>query len=79
MDMMFSECVDALKNLRRSVRSNADPSIGMALDAVISKFESYDKASLDGADVQNTVGESLAIVSSILSCCASLATLMGRF
>jgi len=79
MDMMFSECVDALKDLRYSVRSNADPSIGMTLDAVISKFESYDKASLHGADVQSTVGESLVIISSILSCCASLSTLMGRF
>ena len=80
MDITFSECVDALKDLRRSVHSDTDPSIGIALDAVISKFEGYkDKANIDEADVELTVEEALMIISCILSCCASVADLMGRF
>ena len=80
MDTTFSECVEALKDVRRSVHSDTDPSIGIALDAVISKFEGYkDKATIDGAEVERTVGEALMVISSILNCCASVANLMGRF
>jgi hypothetical protein len=80
MDTTFSDCVVALKDLRRTVHSDIDPSIGMALDAVIIKFESYkEKANVDDAEVNMTVAEGLIIISTFLNCCVSLADLMGRF
>ena len=80
MENMFSECVEALKDLRRTVHSDTDPSVSMALDKVIAKFESYkDKANVEDADVKGTVQEALMIISSFLSCCASVAELMRSF
>ena len=80
MDNTISECVEALKDVRRGMHNNADPSIGIALDAVIARFEGYlDKADVDEAAVTLTVSEALMIISSFLSCCTSIADLMGRF
>jgi hypothetical protein len=80
MDTTFSECVDALKDLRRSVHSDTDPSVGVALDAVISKFESYnERTDVDDADVRKAFGEGIMIISSIVNCCIGVADLIGRF
>jgi hypothetical protein len=80
MDKAIEECVEALKDVRRSLHNDTDPSIGVALDAVIAKFEGHlDKASIDEADVAVTVAEALMIISSFLSCCSSMVDLMGRF
>ncbi|MBZ5632615.1 MAG: hypothetical protein LAO55_05735 [Acidobacteriia bacterium] len=80
MDTTISECVLALKDVRRSLHRDTDPSIGMALDAVIARFESYSKEPhFDEADVRLAVAEALMIISSLLSCCASVVDLMGRF
>jgi hypothetical protein len=80
MDTEVSECVAALKDLRRTVHSDTDPSIGIALDAVINRLESYkDKPNLDEADIKNTVKEGLMIIGAFLNCCIGLADLMGRF
>jgi hypothetical protein len=80
MDTTFSECVVALKDLRRTVHSDTDPSIGMALEAVINKLEGYkDKANIDEAEVKVTIGEGLMIISTFLNCCVGLADLMRRF
>ena len=80
MENMFSECVETLKDLRRTVHSDTDPSVSMALDTVIAKLESYkDKANVEDAEVKCTVREALMIFSSILSCCVSLAELMRSF
>ena len=68
MDTTFSECVVALKDLRRTVHSDTDPSIGMALEAVINKLEGYkDKANIDEAEVKVTIGEGLMIISTFLN------------
>ena len=80
MDTKFSECVVALKDLRRTVHSDTDPSIRMALDKVIIKLESYkEKANVDDAEVRMTVAEGLMIISTFLNCCLSLADLIGSF
>ena len=80
MDTTFSECVVALKDLRRTVHSDTDPSIGIALDTVIMKLESYkEKANVNEADVKMTVAEGLMIISTFLNCCVGVADLMGRF
>lgn len=80
MDTTFSDCVAALKDLRRTVHSDTDPSIGMALDTVITKLESYkEKANVDDAEVKMTVAEGLMVISTFLNCCVNLADLMGRF
>jgi hypothetical protein len=79
MDTTFSECVAALKDLRRTVHSDTDPSIGVALEAVIRKLESYqDEADIDEADVKTTIGEGLSILSAFLNCCIGVAELMRR-
>ena len=80
MDDLFSECVDALKELRRTVHSDADPSVSLALDEVIAKLEGYkNEANIDEAKVKRAALEGLMIISAILSCCASVADLMRRF
>ncbi len=80
MDITFSECVVVLKDLRRTVHSDTDPSIGVALEEVISKLESYqEKANLDEAEVKETVKEGLLLLSAFLNCCIGMADLMGRF
>jgi hypothetical protein len=80
MEIMFSECVEALKDLRRTVHSDTDPSVSMALDEVIAKLESYkDKANVEDAEVRRAVQDGLMIISAILSCCVSVAELMRSF
>jgi len=80
MDKEIRECVGALKDLRRSLHCDTDPSIGVALDAVILRFEGHlNKASIDEANAGLTAKEALMIISTFLSCCTSLADLMGRF
>jgi hypothetical protein len=79
MDKAIEECVEALKDVRRSLHNDTDPSIGLALDAVIVRFESHlDKASIDEADVALTAAEALMIISAFLSCCTSVVDLMER-
>jgi hypothetical protein len=80
MDTTISECVRALKDVRHSLHHDTDPSIGTALDAVIARFESYsNEAHVNEADVRLTAGEALMIISSLLSCCTSVADLIARF
>ena len=79
MNKAIEECVEALKDVRRSLHNDTDPSIGVALDAVIARFEGQlDKASLDEADVGLTAAEALMIISALLSCCTSVVDLMER-
>lgn len=80
MENLFSECIDDLKHLRCTVHSECDPSVSVALDKVIAKLEGLqNKADVDDVEVRCTVQEGLVIVSSILSCCASMADLMRSF
>jgi len=79
MDKTIEECVEALKDVRRSLHNDTDPSIGVALDAVIARFESHlNKTSIDEADVALTAAEALMIISAFLSCCTSVVDLMER-
>jgi hypothetical protein len=80
MDTTISECIRALKDVRCSLHNDADPSIGVALDAIIARFESYSReAHIDEADVRLTAAEALIVISSFLSCCSSVVNLVGRF
>jgi hypothetical protein len=80
MDKVIEDCVEALKDVRRSLHNDTDPSIGVALDTVIARFESHlAKASIDEADVALTAAETLMIISAFLSCCTSVVNLMERF
>jgi hypothetical protein len=79
MDKVIKECVEALQDVRRSLHNGTDPSIGVALDAVIARFEGHlDKASIDEAGVATTAAEALMIISSFLSCCNGVLDLMRR-
>jgi hypothetical protein len=80
MNEPISECVEVLKEIRRTIHNYTDPSIGVALDAVIAKFEGYiGTAKIDEADVKVTVSEALVVISSVLTCCSSIADLISRF
>ena len=80
MRNVFSECIETLKDLRGSIHSDCDPSVSIALDKAIAKFEGFrDEASLDDAEVRQTTQDALMLISSILSCCASVADLMRSF
>jgi len=80
MNTKLSECVDALKDVRRDFYNSTDPSIGLALDKVIAHFESYiDGACIEEGDIKSAVGESMRIISLFLNCCLGLADLIGRF
>jgi hypothetical protein len=80
MNNTVSECVEALKNVRREMHDDIDPGLGTALDEVITKFEGYLNAGpVEEAAVCVTVAEALVVISSILSCCSSIADLIGRF
>lgn len=80
MKNVFSECIETLQDLRCTIHSDCDPSVSIALDKAIAKFESFrDEANLDEAEVRQTTQEALIIISSILSCCASVADLMRSF
>ncbi len=80
MKNLISECIETLKSLRCNIHSDCDPSVSVALDKAIAKFEGFrDKANLDDAEVWQARQEALIIISSILSCCASVADLMRRF
>lgn len=69
-----------LKDIRCIIHSDCDPSISVALDKAIAKFEGFrDKANLDEAEVWQARRDALIIISSILSCFASVADLMRRF
>jgi len=80
MDKVIEECVEALKDVRRSLHDDTDPSISVALDTVIARFESHlEKASIDEAEAGLTAAEALMVISAFLNCCTSVANLMERF
>ncbi len=80
MDSTINECVEALKDVRRNMHDDPDPGTGTALDGVIARLEGHLNAgNIDDAAVGLTASEALGILSSILSCCTSIADLMGRF
>jgi hypothetical protein len=73
-------CVDALKDLRRNLHDDTDPSIGTALDAVIARFEScLRETNISQAELGSLAKEGFEILSYILSCCTSIAELIYRF
>ena len=77
----LSKCVEALKEVRRSLHDGTDPIIGVALDKVIAGFEGCmcNANIASESELSAMVKEALEILSYILSCCASAAELVCRF
>jgi hypothetical protein len=72
----LKECVAALKDVRRSLQSDADPCVFAALDKVICKFERC--VAEDDPTTAQAVREALAVISDILTC-AGVAVELVKF
>jgi len=78
MDVL-TKCVVALKDVRRELHGRIDPGIGLALDAVIADLEGWmRKPDGNEAELMRTWAKALELLSYILSCCSSVADLIGR-
>ena len=76
----LSICVEALKDVRRNLHSETDPSSGEALDAIIAKIEGSQKeAETDEVSIQRLAAEALMVLSSLLNYCSAMAKLIERF
>jgi cell division septum initiation protein DivIVA len=65
-DKKLKSCVEALKEVRRSMQDDADSCILAALDEVISKLERC--AAENDPTVAEAVREALAVLGDILTC-----------
>jgi len=75
----LSKCVAALKDVRRLLHDRTDPGIGKALDAAIADLESLvKKADGNEAELEEAGRRALQLLSYFLSCCSSVADLIGR-
>jgi hypothetical protein len=74
------KCVEALKDVRRCLHSDADPSIVTALDAVIDELQrcATDREP-DPLDVAQVAFRALALLGEILACLSAAAELVTRF
>jgi hypothetical protein len=74
------ECVVALKDVRRSMQSDADSCILAALDEAIAKLE---RRMAEGDQTELNVAQAalgaLAVLSDILTCAGAIAELVKRF
>jgi hypothetical protein len=80
MNKTLSECVAALKDVRRSMQNDADPRIVAALGAAIAKLErcagSESPTQLEIADA--ALG-ALAVISDVVICLNGIAELLHHF
>lgn len=76
----LSKCVEALKDVRRTMQDDADPCILAALDEVIAKFQRGLAEDIPaGPTMAQAVSEALAVLSAILTCVTGIAELLKLF
>jgi hypothetical protein len=76
----LTECVAALKDVRRNMQSGADPCILAALDEAIAKLERcMTEDDLTEPSVAEAVLGALAVISDILRCIGGIAELVKFF
>ena len=80
MNNNLSECVVALKDVRRSMQSDADPRVMAALSAAIAKLESCaGSESPTQPDLADAALGALAVISDIVICLNGIAELVQHF
>ena len=80
MDKTLLECVAALKDVRRSMQSDADPRVMAALSAAIAKLESCARSeSPTEPDLADAALGALAVISDIVVCLNGIAELIQHF
>lgn len=76
----LTECVAALKDVRRNMQNDADPCIVAALDKAIFELE---RCAAEGNPTEPTVAQAalgaLAVISDILTCLTTVAELVRFF
>jgi len=72
----LTECVLALKDVRRSMQNDVDPCILAALDEAIAKLEHCRTGRVDQPSVAQAVMMALAVLSDIITCVTGVAELM---
>jgi hypothetical protein len=79
MNTTLSECVAALKDVRRNLQNDADPRSVAALGAAIAKLESC--AADDGSthELAEAALGALAVISDIVLCLNGIAELIQHF
>ena len=76
----LTECVAALKDVRRSMQDDADPCMVAALDEAIAKLERcMAEENVDDQGVARAVMGALAVISDILTCATTIAELIKLF
>lgn len=76
----LTECVVALKDVRRDMQGDADRCILATLDEAIAKLECcMAEENIDDQGVARAVMESLAVLGDILTCFTTIAELMKFF
>jgi hypothetical protein len=77
MNNNLLKCVESLKDVRRCMQSDADPSVVAALSAAIAKLES---CAVEGDPAQPCLAEAalgaLAVISDVVTCLNVLAELV---
>ena len=72
----LTECVRALRDVRRNMQNDADPCILAALDGAIAKLERCLTEDIDQPSVAQAALAALAVISDIVTCLTGVAELV---